>query len=122
MYIIYSNTCGGNGGSIPLSVSFLPSDTTTGTNHASGLLSPSPWPCSARWMDSSLASGGGGTLGSQAMFMKTLRPFWTSTVSLRMLTDAGCRVVDLMQNPDEGERCRGILVMVLRRHVIRSSA
>lgn len=61
----------------PLSTSCLPFDTITGTYHAEGSFSSTSSPSMARFMTSSFPSGGGGTCGSHAMLMKTLRPFGT---------------------------------------------
>ena len=75
----------------------------------------------ARSIAASLPSGGGGTLGSQAMLTKTLRPVgtlivagegtdWAEEVETRQETSLSA--VDLMQKPGEGEReTRAVVVM-----------
>jgi hypothetical protein len=101
----------------PLSISCLALDTITGTYHAEGSFSSSTSsPCIARLITSSFPSGGGGTCGSHAMLMKTLRPLGTGIglgFGSRRFNDGGSggggravgvRDDDFMQKPAFGAR------------------
>lgn len=97
----------------PLSLSWRPSETRTGTYHPSGLSSCTSSPSMARWMISSLPTGGGGTLESQAMLMKILCPIETGIAALDVGGEymAGCKAEDLIQKPGTGLRSMGTVDM-----------
>lgn len=115
-----------------LSISCLALDTITGTYHTEVSFSSTSSRI-ARCIASSFPSGGGGTCGSQAMLMKTLRPFATGIgpgVSSRRLglvgdffeegggggggRTAGVRDDDFMQKPAFGARSMRTVEDMLR--------